>query len=85
MVTSDHLKSRNPNYAPASATSSAEARNQGNHGISIVSLAPGQAINLECEAILVFFILSSHVLGSWKAAHKMVSGWNSLNEIYSYR
>lgn len=53
LVTSDDLKSRNPNYAPASATSAEEARNQGNHGISIVSLAPGQSISLECEAILV--------------------------------
>lgn len=53
LVTSDDLKSRNPNYAPASATSAAEARLQGNNGISIVSLAPGQAINVECEAILV--------------------------------
>ena len=54
LVTSDDLKSRNPNYAPASATSTDEALAQGNHGISIVSLAPGQAISLECEAILVF-------------------------------
>ena len=54
LVTSDDLKSRNPNYAHASATSTDEALAQGNHGISIVSLAPGQAIRLECEAILVF-------------------------------
>ena len=59
LVTSDDLKSRNPNYAPASATSTDEALAQGNHGISIVSLAPGQAIRLECEAILVFIWYSN--------------------------
>ena len=59
LVTSDDLKSRNPHYAPASATSTDEALAQGNHGISIVSLAPGQAISLECEAILVFIWYSN--------------------------
>lgn len=53
VVTSHDLVSRNPNYVPESATSAEEARAQGNHGISIVKLAPGQAISLECEAILV--------------------------------
>lgn len=53
VVTSNDLISLNTNYTPASATSKEEAMAQGNHGISIVKLAPGQAISLECEAILV--------------------------------
>ena len=52
-VTSKHLKSLNPYYAPAHATSQAEAIAQNNEGIRIVSLAPGQTLHVECEAILV--------------------------------
>ena len=44
-------------YAPANATSIEEANNQLNNGISIVSLAPVQRLNLSCEAKLVFFFI----------------------------
>ena len=47
-VTSKDLISRNPNYAPAHITGSSE------EGIRIVALAPGQALRVECEAILVW-------------------------------
>ena len=43
---------RNPNYAPAHITGSSEESLEG-EGIRIVALAPGQALRVECEAILV--------------------------------
>lgn len=52
-VTSKDLISRNPNYAPAHITGSSEEALEG-EGIRIVALAPGQALRVECEAILVW-------------------------------
>ena len=51
-VTSKDLKTTHPNYAPAHAASSEEARANLDNGIRIVTLAPGQTLRAECKAIL---------------------------------
>ena len=82
-VTSYDLISNNPNYAPAHATSAEEKRVQLDKGIRIVTLAPGQRLNLECEAVLVTGLIMIVMLGCWQGACKVVSSRHCLNEIYS--
>lgn len=55
-----------PNYAPAHAASSEEARANLDNGIRIVTLAPGQTLRAECKAILVGLFVFSHKQGVGK-------------------
>ena len=59
-VTSKDLISHNPNYAPAHAASQEEDQAQQHKGIRIVSLAPGQSLSVECDAILVVSLRFAH-------------------------
>ncbi len=65
-VTSKDLKTTHPNYAPAHAASSEEARANLDNGIRIVTLAPGQTLRAECKAILVGLFVFSHKQGVGK-------------------